>query len=130
MNTPPARDPWSPDVLGDQWRARTIHLGADDEGPVEATLVRSADGPRHHRAVLYLHGFVDYFFHPHLAAAFAERGIAVVSLHPGWVQTEMGGAQAQVAPADAVAGLLRVIDAATLAQSGTFLDWRGDALPW
>lgn len=74
MNTPPARDPWSPDVLGDEWRARTIHLGADEEGPVEATLVRSADGPRHHRAVLYLHGFVDYFFHPHLAATFAARG--------------------------------------------------------
>ena len=39
-------------------------------------------------------------------------------------------AMAQVAPADAVAGLLRVIDAATPAQSGSFLDWRGEALPW
>ena len=74
MNAHTTPDPWSPDVLGDEWRARTIHLGTDREGPVEATLVRSADGPRHHRAVLYLHGFVDYFFHPHLAAAFAEHG--------------------------------------------------------
>ncbi len=65
-----------------------------------------------------------------LARALAERGIVVLALHPGWVQTEMGGAQAQVAPADAVAGLLRVIDAATPAQSGSFLDWRGEALPW
>ena len=65
-----------------------------------------------------------------LARALAERGIVVLALHPGWVQTEMGGAQAQVTPADAVAGLLRVIDAATPAQSGTFLDWRGEALPW
>ena len=65
-----------------------------------------------------------------LARALAERGIVVLALHPGWVQTEMGGAQAQVAPADAAAGLLRVIDAATPAQSGTFLDWRGEALPW
>ena len=65
-----------------------------------------------------------------LANALAERGILVLALHPGWVQTEMGGAQAQVTPADAVAGLLRVIDAATPAQSGTFLDWRGEALPW
>ena len=65
-----------------------------------------------------------------LANALAERGILVLALHPGWVQTEMGGAQAQVAPADAVAGLLQVIDAATPTQSGTFLDWRGASLPW
>ena len=65
-----------------------------------------------------------------LARARAERGIVVLALHPGWVQTEMGGAQAQVTPADAVAGLLRVIDAATPAQSGSFIDWRGERLPW
>jgi len=65
-----------------------------------------------------------------LARALAERGIVVLALHPGWVQTEMGGAQAQVAPADAVAGLLRVIDHATPEQSGSFVDWRGEPLPW
>lgn len=65
-----------------------------------------------------------------LARALAERGIVVLALHPGWVQTEMGGAQAQVAPADAVAGLLQVIDGATQAQSGSFVDWRGEPLPW
>ena len=65
-----------------------------------------------------------------LARALEERGIVVLALHPGWVQTEMGGANAQVAPADAVIGLLQVIDAATPMQSGTFLDWRGEALPW
>ena len=65
-----------------------------------------------------------------LARALAERGIVVLALHPGWVQTEMGGAQAQVTPADAVAGLLQVIDAATPSRSGAFLDWRGASLPW
>ena len=65
-----------------------------------------------------------------LARALEERGIVVLALHPGWVQTEMGGAQAQVTPADAVAGLLRVIDAATPSRSGAFLDWRGASLPW
>ena len=65
-----------------------------------------------------------------LANALAGRGIVVLALHPGWVQTEMGGAQAQVTPVDAVAGLLRVIDAATPSQSGSFLDWRGEPLPW
>lgn len=65
-----------------------------------------------------------------LARALEERGIVVLALHPGWVQTEMGGANAQVAPGDAVRGLLQVIDAATPGQSGSFLDWRGQPLPW
>ena len=65
-----------------------------------------------------------------LAAALADRGIAVVALHPGWVQTDMGGEQAPVAPRDSVAGLLRVIDALDATTSGTFRDWQGDTLPW
>lgn len=65
-----------------------------------------------------------------LAHALAARGIVVLALHPGWVMTEMGGEHASVPTADAVRGLLQVIDAATPAQSGAFLDWRGEALPW
>jgi len=65
-----------------------------------------------------------------LAAALRERGILVVALHPGWVQTDMGGSGANVTPADSVAGLLRVIGGLKPADSGRFLDWRGQSLPW
>ena len=65
-----------------------------------------------------------------LAHALAGRGIVVLALHPGWVMTEMGGKHATVPTADAVRGLLQVVDGATPAQSGSFLDWRGGALPW
>ena len=65
-----------------------------------------------------------------LAQAVAARGIVVLALHPGWVQTEMGGEHATVPTADAVRGMLQVVDGATPAQSGSFLDWRGGALPW
>ncbi|WP_240096598.1 SDR family oxidoreductase [Thermomonas flagellata] len=65
-----------------------------------------------------------------LARALAPRGIVVLQLHPGWVQTDMGGPQAPLAARDAVAGLLEVIAAATPAQSGAFLDWQGQPLPW
>lgn len=65
-----------------------------------------------------------------LAHALATRGIVVLALHPGWVMTEMGGKHATVPTADAVRGLLQVVDGATPAQSGSFLDWRGGALPW
>jgi NAD(P)-dependent dehydrogenase (short-subunit alcohol dehydrogenase family) len=65
-----------------------------------------------------------------LAKALAPRGIVVLALHPGWAQTDMGGDNATVPVADAVAGLLRVIDGAGAADSGGFRDWRGATLPW
>jgi alpha-beta hydrolase superfamily lysophospholipase len=62
------------DVLGLPYERHTIDLGTDEEGPVVATLVRRrADRPSR-RAVLYVHGFVDYFFQTHLADFFVERG--------------------------------------------------------
>jgi NAD(P)-dependent dehydrogenase (short-subunit alcohol dehydrogenase family) len=65
-----------------------------------------------------------------LAKALAARGIIVLALHPGWVQTDMGGSGATLAPAQSVQGLLQVIDRATLQSSGQFFDWHGDALSW
>ena len=65
-----------------------------------------------------------------LAKALAARGIIVLALHPGWVQTDMGGSDATLAPAQSVQGLLRVIDGATLQSSGRFFDWRGEPMAW
>lgn len=65
-----------------------------------------------------------------LAHALRARGIVVLALHPGWVQTEMGGTGATVAVDDSARGLLQVIAGATLEHSGQFLDWRGKPLPW
>ncbi|QCW50678.1 alpha/beta hydrolase [Nocardioides dongxiaopingii] len=62
------------DVLGEPWTAETIGLAPDAEGPVVATLVsRRAENPNG-RAVLYVHGFADYFFQTEYAAWWLERG--------------------------------------------------------
>ena len=73
MNPAPAPS-WSPDVLGEPYEATTIALPADDEGEVVATLVRRRAAAPAGRAVLYVHGYVDYFFQTHLADHFADRG--------------------------------------------------------
>jgi NAD(P)-dependent dehydrogenase (short-subunit alcohol dehydrogenase family) len=65
-----------------------------------------------------------------LARALAPQGVSVVALHPGWARTDMGGAQAEVEPRDAVAGLLRVVAGLTREDSGAFRDWQGRTLPW
>lgn len=65
---------WQQDILGRDWVQRSIPLGADDEGPLDATLVRRS-GPRNsQRAVLYVHGFVDYFFQTHMGEFFEQLG--------------------------------------------------------
>jgi NAD(P)-dependent dehydrogenase (short-subunit alcohol dehydrogenase family) len=65
-----------------------------------------------------------------LAQALAVRGIKIVALHPGWVRTDMGGNAALLAPRDSVVGLLQVIEGLQTGDSGRFLDWQGQPLPW
>jgi NAD(P)-dependent dehydrogenase (short-subunit alcohol dehydrogenase family) len=65
-----------------------------------------------------------------LARALRPRDITVVALCPGWVRTDMGGASAPLSSAEAVAGLMRVIDGLTPADTGRFIDWQGRPLAW
>lgn len=51
-------------------------------------------------------------------------------LHPGWVQTRMGGASAPLEPADSVAGMRRLIEKLTPEQSGGFFSYDGSEIPW
>lgn len=57
-------------------------------------------------------------------------GIGVLILHPGWVQTDMGGANALIDSKTSVAGMCNVIDNFTLAQTGSFIKYDGKNLPW
>jgi alpha-beta hydrolase superfamily lysophospholipase len=64
-----------PDLLGAPYERRTIDLGEDAEGPLTATLVRRRGDRPTGAAVLYVHGFVDYFFQTHLADFFVGRDV-------------------------------------------------------
>ena len=64
-----AADAWQKDTLLGQegfW-ALTLALEPDYDGPVSATLIRRPLRRERECAVLYLHGYVDYFFQAHLA---------------------------------------------------------------
>lgn len=75
---------WQPDILGDGYAQHTIDLGADPdgEGSVAAVLVRRASRPDEsvRGALLYVHGFSDYFFQTELADFAAARGLAFYAL--------------------------------------------------
>ena len=71
---------WVPDVLGAGFEQTTLDLGEDDEGPVVATVVRGTGMPADAPAVLYVHGFNDYFFQRHLAERCQAEGYAFYAL--------------------------------------------------
>jgi NAD(P)-dependent dehydrogenase (short-subunit alcohol dehydrogenase family) len=63
--------------------------------------------------------------------AIDNRGKVVAAvLHPGWVQTRMGGASAPLEPKDSVAGMRRVIESLGPEQSGGFYSYDGSEIPW
>lgn len=58
------------------------------------------------------------------------HGITIVLIHPGWVQTDMGGPSAPVSIDQSVTGVRRIIDKVTQAETGHFYDYTGRQLPW
>ncbi|KAM7040259.1 C-signal-like isoform 1-T1 [Acridotheres tristis] len=65
--------------------------------------------------------------------AYKEHGILCVALHPGWVQTDMGSSAGHVPPVtvdDSVQGMLKVLSSLSEKDTGTFLDWEGQVIPW
>jgi NAD(P)-dependent dehydrogenase (short-subunit alcohol dehydrogenase family) len=56
--------------------------------------------------------------------------IITLCLHPGWVQTKMGGASAPTSPETSVSGMLSVISGAKKSESGHFFDFEGDPVHW
>lgn len=65
-----------------------------------------------------------------LANELRPRGITVLSLAPGHVKTEMGGADAPLDIVTSITGIRRVIDAVTPADSGRFLLYDGRPYAW
>lgn len=60
----------------------------------------------------------------------AAGGVRVLALHPGWVRTDMGGPNADVALEESVHGMRRVLSDASSYPGGCFFDYRGEALAW
>ena len=59
-----------------------------------------------------------------------DRGIVVGILHPGYVQTDMGGPTADITPEESAAGIRKVTADWTIERSGDFLRWNGETHPW
>ena len=63
-----------------------------------------------------------------LATDLQAEGIVAISVHPGWVRTDMGGSGADIPAQQSAAGLVALIDRLTLDDTGGFFDWQGERL--
>lgn len=95
----------------------TSHMGSRDGGPTPSNVYGAS------KAALNDH-------YREVEPQWRERGIKSVIFHPGWVQTDMGGAGASVPVADSVRGMRRVINGLRSDEYGKFLDWQGNEVPW
>jgi NAD(P)-dependent dehydrogenase (short-subunit alcohol dehydrogenase family) len=65
-----------------------------------------------------------------LAKELAGRGLICVALHPGWVQTDMGGPTATLTIEQSVPSMVKVIDALRPSDNGRYVSYDGSELPW
>jgi NAD(P)-dependent dehydrogenase (short-subunit alcohol dehydrogenase family) len=61
---------------------------------------------------------------------YSEQDIYTAILHPGWVQTRMGGEGAKISVEESVSGLRSVIDDLDAERSGEFYAYDGEKRPW
>ena len=64
------------------------------------------------------------------AARHKDKGVAVLSLHPGWVKTDMGGAGADIDVETSTKGLVEVIKRAEHDRKDGFFNYKGETIPW
>ena len=65
-----------------------------------------------------------------LATDLAPEAIAVRLIHPGWVRTDMGGSDADISVEESAAGIHARAWAFDMTQTGSFIDYRGETIPW
>jgi NAD(P)-dependent dehydrogenase (short-subunit alcohol dehydrogenase family) len=64
------------------------------------------------------------------AASLEWKDLTALTFHPGWVQTDMGGKNADLTPTESIANMRRTIAKAKLKDSGKFFNYDGKTIAW
>lgn len=104
-------------------RMRKIAHVSSDMGSIARNLSGGAYGYRASKAALNM-------LNVSLAHELRAEGFTSIALNPGWLRTDMGGPAAPLDVATGVRDVVRLIDGATPAMSGGYVDRDGTPLPW
>jgi NAD(P)-dependent dehydrogenase (short-subunit alcohol dehydrogenase family) len=65
-----------------------------------------------------------------LATDLEADKICVIAMHPGWVQSDMGGQGADISVAQSAAGILNVANSLDMSDTCQFINWDGKRMDW
>lgn len=65
-----------------------------------------------------------------LAIELGPEGFTCLTIHPGWVKTDMGGENANLTPQESITGMRAVIEKLGPTDTGTYWSYSGEAVPW
>ena len=65
-----------------------------------------------------------------IANELRDHGIVSVAMHPGWVQTDMGGKEAPLLPDDAAREMIETTLGVTPEHTGSFIQRTGEVIPY
>ncbi len=59
-----------------------------------------------------------------------SQGISILIIHPGWVETDMGGPHAPLSVEESVIGIMQRIEEQTLEMTGRYVQFDGTPIEW
>lgn len=99
-----------------------VHI-TSELGSIEGNSFGRFYGYRESKAALNM-------FNRSLAVELADEGFTCVVMSPGWVQTDMGGAEAPLTPEASISGMRSVIAGFTASDNGSYRNYDGAVVPW